>query len=91
MSVLAGEAHPALVLRTPSVRQRTVIVTALRYLLMAALPYAELMKRTNPMKTLKLFTVALLLAQLTGCVSVERPAEKEKEKEKVIVVPERNY
>ena len=43
------------------------------------------------MKTLKLFTVVLLLAQVVGCVSVERPAEKEKEKEKVIVVPERQY
>jgi hypothetical protein len=47
------------------------------------------------MKILKLFMVALLLAQITGCVSVERPAEKEKEKEKIIVVPEkdsdRNY
>jgi hypothetical protein len=34
--------------------------------------------------------VTLLLAQITGCVSVERPAEKEKEKEKIIVVPEKN-
>ena len=45
------------------------------------------------MKILKLFMVTLLLAQITGCVSVERPAEKEKEK--IIVVPEkdsdRNY
>ncbi|PTQ79234.1 hypothetical protein C8R21_1312 [Nitrosospira multiformis] len=49
------------------------------------------------MKILKLFIATLLLAQITGCVSVERPAEKEKEKEKekIIVVPEkdpeRNY
>jgi hypothetical protein len=47
------------------------------------------------MKILKLFIVTLLLAQIMGCVSVERPAEKEKEKEKIIVVPEkdpeRNY
>jgi hypothetical protein len=47
------------------------------------------------MKILKLFMVTLLLTQVTGCVSVERPAEKEKEKEKIIVVPEkdsdRNY
>ena len=43
------------------------------------------------MKTLKLFTVVLLLAQVVGCVSVERPAEKEKEKEKVIIVPEKQY
>lgn len=36
--------------------------------------------------------MTLLLAQITGCVSVERPAEKEKEKEKekIIVVPEKN-
>ncbi|SEO01105.1 hypothetical protein SAMN05216404_1109 [Nitrosospira multiformis] len=47
------------------------------------------------MKILKLFIATLLLVQITGCVSVERPAEKEKEKEKIIVVPEkdseRNY
>ncbi len=56
---------------------------------------AELAKRIIPMKILKLFMVTLLLSQITGCVSVERPAEKEKEKEKIIVVPEkdsdRNY
>jgi hypothetical protein len=40
------------------------------------------------MKILKLFMVTLLLSQITACVSVERPAEKEKEK--VIVVPERS-
>ncbi|HJT51482.1 MAG TPA: hypothetical protein VJ734_06025 [Nitrosospira sp.] len=43
------------------------------------------------MKTLKLCAVVLLLAQITACVSVERPPEKEKEKEKVIIVPERDY
>lgn len=57
--------------------------------------HAELAKRIIPMKILKLFMVTLLLTQIMGCVSVERPAEKEKEKEKIIVVPEkdpeRNY
>ena len=52
--------------------------------------HAELTKRIIPMKILKLFMGTLLLAQITGCVSVERPAEKEKETEKIIVVPEKN-
>jgi len=41
------------------------------------------------MKMLKLFIFAIALTGLAGCVSVQK--EPEKEKEKVIVVPEKSY
>ena len=41
------------------------------------------------MKILKLFVFAIALTGLAGCVSVTKEPDKTREKEKVIVVPEK--